>query len=350
MIPVQNIYYMLSYAFQILNQQCYKKVTTEKFSNAADMCAAILIVGFSSQLKRGVNREYLPETELLSVLRGRIEISESMKASNRLKGKIMCTYDDFSINSYMNRIVKTTLELLIKGNISLERKKAVRRLLPVMVSVKVLDVKTINWNIHFNQNNQTYRMLIYVCYLVIKGLLQTQSSGNFKLMDFIDEQRMCRLYEKFILEYYRKEHQEVTANSSRIQWQLDDDADNALPIMQTDIMLSDKFKTLIIDAKYYHATMQHQFDAHTIHSGNLYQIFTYVKNKQFEVGQSHEVAGLILYAKTDEQIVPDNSYKMSGNRISAKTLDLDCDFGKIKRQLDNIVLEYFSPSCNKCFM
>ena len=25
-------------------------------------------------------------------------------------------------------------------------------------------------------------------------------------MDFFDEQRMCHLYEKFLLEYYKKEH------------------------------------------------------------------------------------------------------------------------------------------------
>ena len=39
-------------------------------------------------------------------------------------------------------------------------------------------------------------MLISICYLVVKGLLQTQSNGHTKLMDFLDEQRMCRLYEK----------------------------------------------------------------------------------------------------------------------------------------------------------
>ena len=35
-----------------------------------------------------------------------------------------------------------------------------------------------------------YRMLVSVCYLVLKGLLQTQSDGTTKLMDFLDEQRM----------------------------------------------------------------------------------------------------------------------------------------------------------------
>lgn len=78
--------------------------------------------------------------------------------------------------------------------------------------------------------------MISICYLVIKGLLQTKSDGSTKLMDFLDEQRMHRLYEKFILEYYRKEYPQITANASQIDWQLDDEFDELLPIMQTDIM------------------------------------------------------------------------------------------------------------------
>ena len=76
------------------------------------------------------------------------------------------------------------------------------------------------------------------------------------MMDFLDEQRMHRLYEKFILEYYRKEHPELTANASQIPWQLDDDMDEMLPIMQSDIMLSKGNRVLIIDAKYYSHTTQ----------------------------------------------------------------------------------------------
>lgn len=103
-------------------------------------------------------------------------------------------------------------------------------------------------------------------------------------MDFLDEQRMCRLYEKFILEYYRKEFKNlITANASQIPWQLDDEESSMLPVMQSDIMLQRGDRVLIIDAKYYEHSTQVQFDKHTLHSGNLYQIFTYVKNKEYEL-------------------------------------------------------------------
>ena len=79
-----------------------------------------------------------------------------------------------------------------------------------------------------------------------------------------------------------------------------------------------------------------------IHSDNLYQIFTYVKNKEAEFGDKpHTVSSMLLYAKTDEEIQPDHSYRMSGNKISVRTLDLNRDFSEIKAQLNAIVAEHF---------
>ena len=59
MIPIRNIYYMLSYAFQVLSEQGYKNIETEQFDNVAELCAAILSKGVSLQLKRGLGREYI---------------------------------------------------------------------------------------------------------------------------------------------------------------------------------------------------------------------------------------------------------------------------------------------------
>lgn len=50
---------------------------------------------------------------------------------------------------------------------------------------------------------------------------------------------------------------------------------------------------------------------------------------------------MLLYAKTDEQLVPDNTFQMSGNTISVKTLDLNQEFIHIAKQLDDIVYNYF---------
>ena len=335
MIKIQNIYHMLAYAFQILREKGYASCGTEDFENTADLLSAILVKGVSIQIKRGLGRTYIEQTEPLSCLRGKIDVTESIKQQTLIKQQLVCTYDEFSENTYMNRILKTSMELLLRYDIPKTRKKELRNLLLYFKDVSTLDIHTINWNFRFNRNNQSYQMLMSVCYLLIKGLLQTTADGTVKLMQFIDEQRMCRLYEKFILEYYKKHYPQIKTAASQISWATDNTV--MLPTMQSDIMLSYGDKTLIIDAKYYGHTTQVQYDVNTLHSNNLYQIFTYVKNKAVAGG---EVSGMLLYARTDEEIQPDNEYMMSGNKISVKTIDLNRDFTEIAAQLNKIADEF----------
>ena len=342
MIKIQNIYYMLSYAFKVLKGQEYVKCATEEFENTADLMAAILSKGIAIQIKRGLIREYIEVIEPLSSLRGKIDVTESIKTQTLIKQQLICTYDEFSVNCYMNQIIKTTVELLLRHDIAKVRKKELRNLMLYFKDIKTLDINQINWKLRFNRNNQTYQMLINICWLIIKGLLQVDNQGKMKMQKLLDEQHMHRLYEKFILEYYRKEFPMLKAAASQIAWNLDDEENYMLPVMRSDIMLSYGEKTLIIDAKYYAHTVQSQFGVKTLHSNNLYQIFTYVKN--LDVSNTGNVSGMLLYAKTDEDILPNNEYRMSGNKISVKTLDLNCDFNEIVVQLNKIVDSHFRIS------
>ena len=336
---IKNIYYMLSYAFRVLNNKGYNKVGTEDFENTPELFSEILIIAMNKQIKQGLFKEYVEINETTSSIKGKINITESINSQSFLKKQLNCTYDEFSINSSLNQIIKTTIHYLLKSDISKDRKKKLRNILLYLDNVDILNVNDINWKIRYDRNNQNYQMIIGICYLTLKGLLQQEKSGNHKLMEFFDDQRMSRLYEKFILNYYIKEHPYLKVYSPQIPWQLDDDIGDLLPKMQTDVTLEYEGKILIIDAKYYSKTTQSRFETKTLHSNNLYQIFTYVKNKEVEV--EDEVAGMLLYAEVKDDLRLNNDYMMSGNKISVKTLNLDADFELIKEQLDNIVYEYF---------
>ena len=333
---------MLSYAFRTLTKQGYREMSTEKFSNTADLMTEILIAGISQQLKRGLGRAYIEQMEDIPVIRGRVNITESVKRQTMINRKLSCVYDDFSVNNSKNRIIKSTALLLLRADVAKQRKSRLRKLLVYFDKVELIDLRTVDWNIHYDRNNQTYRMLISICYLVVKGLLQTQADGKTKIMDFLDDQQMYHLYEKFILEYYKKEYPYIKTNASQIKWQLDDGMGYMLPNLLSDITLEYDNKVLIIDAKYYSHIMQNRYEKETIRSANMFQIFTYVKNKEAELkDKQHEVAGMLLYAQTDNGTQPDCCYQMSGNMINVKTLNLNCDFEDIRRQLDSIITDYF---------
>ena len=56
---------------------------------------------------------------------------------------------------------------------------------------------------------------------------------------------------------------------------------------------------------------------------------------------------MLLYAKTNEQIQPDNFYQFHGNQISVRTLDLNLPFKEIEEQLDAIISSHFENISKK---
>lgn len=160
------------------------------------------------------------------------------------------------------------------------------------------------------------------------------------MKEYVDlmQDQMPKLYEKFILEYYRKQHPKLNANPDVVEWQLGTEFDLYLPMMKTDITLHYQGNILVIDAKYYEngtpLATNSWFGNQTLHSGNIYQIFTYVKNlEQRTLGS---VAGCLMYAKNENVQDLDLPYNICGTDIMVKTLDLDKEFKSIRVQLDAV--------------
>lgn len=339
-ILIRNIYYMLAYAFQELRQNNYAEIEGEKFDDIYDLFAEILARGISYQLKQGLYREYVSKNESMQTVRGKIDINGTIANRIRNNHQIACNYDELSENNIYNQILLTTATKLIRhSDVKKEKKAKLKQLMLFFQNVQPVDVHTIRWNtLRFDRNNRNYRMLLYLCYFIVCEWLMTTEDGKYKMHDFSDD-HMCRLFEKFVLEYYKKHHPELKPCAAKIEWNIDIESSttNILPIMQTDILLSMGERTMIIDTKYYNKSLQKQYDKSTIHSGNLYQIHTYVT--EYDDGHTGKVDGMLLYAKTQEEITPDGQMKhRDGNTIFFRTLDLNTDFETIKERLDSFVI------------
>ena len=342
-ILIRNIYYMLAYAFQELRQNNYAEIEGEKFDDIYDLFAEIMARVISYQLKQGLYREYLDKSEELTTLRGKLNLQGTIKNRLQKKQVLSCEFDELTENNLMNQILKTTMTLLIKQkDVKVNNKVILKKDLLFFDGIDYIEPSLIRWDrIRYQRNNQSYRMLLNICRLVIDGLLLSTEKGTAKMATFLDEQAMHRLYEKFILEYYRYHHPELHANPDNVKWNLDDDNDLWLPSMVTDITLkSNNGRVLIIDAKYYEKQMQTNFDVQMYRNANLYQLFTYVKNWDKE--HTGKVSGMLLYAKTSEEFQPSNKFSMDGNSIAVDSLNLNLPFSEIRTKLEKIVEEYFA--------
>lgn len=337
--PIKNIYYMLSYAFKELRETGYNDIAAEDFDNIHNLISTILIKGVRTQVKRGLHRDYLLREEGLAGMRGQVRAAETIKQQSQSKGRLVCSYDEFEPDSPHNQALKSVMILLLRmGNVKLENKQSLRKLLLYFSEVSEVLPNTIRWDaLKYHRNNGSYRMLLGICRFAMKGLLLTTETGAYKLSSWLQTEELSRLYELFVLNYYKIEHTELIVSAPNINWDIEGGKCSMyLPIMKTDIMLQNSDRRLIIDTKYYDQTMQYNnlYDSKKFISKHLYQIFAYVKNS--DVGTTGNVAGVLLYAMTNEAITPDEDMSISGSRISLKTLDLSKSWESITTQLDSL--------------
>ena len=124
-----------------------------------------------------------------------------------------------------------------------------------------------------------------------------------------------------------------------IEWNIDEDKTNSdlnyLPNMRTDITIENKVEDiqLIIDTKFYQSTLNDSYMGHGKKhvTSNLYQIFAYINNSEFEGVKR----GMLLYPTVETEI--DSMYWINGKKIEVKTVNLDEEWDKIEERLLSII-------------
>lgn len=346
-IRVENVYYMLAYAFKALGEGVYARVKGEAFENAEDLFGAILSCGMQSLYKRGLYSAYLEEEEDLPCLRGKVDIPGTVRHYVNRRKMLHCAHDEFSVDNLYNRILKTTAaQLLRSGNLD-KSLSALKSALLCFSNVSEVPLSSFRWSqLRYQRSNQHYLMLMNICRFVLDGLIMSdgiRDEGRLIRHVQYDEERLSHLYEAFLREYFVR-HYKLGASAKAIDWAMDECGDarniNQLPSMRSDVVLANAKTKLIIDAKFYKTSMQTYWGHESVNSANFYQLFAYVTNEQNQDRQ-REVSGMLLYAKTEEEEVPDLRVTIAGNSYEARVLDLARPFAEISRQLDGIAKEYF---------
>ena len=335
-VVIKNIYYMMAYAFRALEVKEFAKLNSEEFDNFADLMAAILAIGIGLQRKRGFERDYLEVQDDLHTVRGRIDLRRTAALKLGSPDTLSCHFDEFSEDTYKNRILKTTAQLLVDdSDVPPARRRDLKRCLIAMRDIGTLEPARIEWGrLRFHRNNGPYQLLMNVCYMVINSKLMSQEAGTLKVANFIDDQKLHSLYEKFVLEYFRREHPELKASAKDIDRKVSDDAPSFLPHLITDITLEHGDRMLIIDTKCYGRILSTHHDHEILSPANLNQIMSYVLHAAYQ--RDADIQGMLLYALTDREAAIDKSWYEIGYRFHVRTLDLGQDFAIIAKQLDDV--------------
>lgn len=182
-IAIRNVYVMMAYAFRAIRRTGTDRIVSEPFDHLHDLFAEILVRGVGTQVKRGLHRDYLLRSDALATVRGRIDIARTVATRSTTRGRLVCEFDEYELDTPHNRALKSVIVLLIRhGDVAAPRRDALRRLLPHLDAVTLIAPTSIRWNaLTYHRANATYRLLLGACELIVRGLLPTQEAGTTKL-------------------------------------------------------------------------------------------------------------------------------------------------------------------------
>ena len=237
-IPIQNVYYLLCYAWDKLAEREVVDVNELDSTSLVDLFSRVLINGTKHLLKRGFDRGYFPHHETTTRLQGRICFQDAIRNNSFSTGKLPCDYDELSYNVIHNRILRSTLYRLTKvEGISGENAESLALLSHRLEEVELIDLNNrVFTQVQLHRNNQFYDFLLKVCELIHNNLLVDEQSCHSKFMSFVqDKRQMAIVFENFVRGFYRT-HTSYKVAREDIHWRwlaADQVAANLLPKMQT---------------------------------------------------------------------------------------------------------------------
>ena len=351
------MYYILCYAWGMGEMRGKVSIGIENCPSIADLLVHILLNTTDDILKRGMVQGYNVYGDDMDGIKGKIDIGETLKIGRYRQGRMFCLYDELTSDILINRIIYSTLmdsrKIAVLSSENKDRIAKTLRRMPQTKRIRITD-HVLN-SVRLHRNNCHYHFALNVCKLLHQSALPNESSAGKQVFHDIqdDERLMNRIFEKFLMNFYKQECRQDFPDVSRshIRFHLTpygmtfakstDEAYALLPVMETDVTLYNPQtkKKIILDAKYYKDTLVSRYgEKGKIRRDHLSQIITYVMNQENEF-QPHtkETKGILVYPAVDTELDVSYVYKNTSHVIRVSTVNLNQDWWLIEQRLKDII-------------
>ena len=340
-IPIANIYYLLCYAWRHVQERDVVRVgEIEGLRRVHDLLARVLANGTFRLIRRGIDRGYVERREDLAGIRGKLAVGETAKRALRARGRAACDFEEMSADVLHNRILRSTLASLLKlpgldRGVGEEVRLAYRKLRGVRV---VPLTRRLFQQVQLDRNRRIYHFLLSICRLVYDQLLVNERTGEARFVGF-DDERMAKLFEDFVIEFYRQEQRTYQVNRSgrQIKWDCEgtrEDQRKMIPRMEADMILESPTRRIILDAKFYREALGGRFGGR-LRSGHLYQLLAYLRNRELTIPTGPRHTGILLYPEVDEPVAID--VVLEGFEIRARSVDLTQEWESMHTAMVNVL-------------
>lgn len=89
-IPIKNLFYMLCYAWNVLSIKDEILVGTDDYDDAYNILGRVFSFGIGKLIRSGFHRSYIQRKEERSILRGKVNVQESINRLSAQRKMLIC--------------------------------------------------------------------------------------------------------------------------------------------------------------------------------------------------------------------------------------------------------------------
>lgn len=345
-IPVRNLWLLMLYASKFYRDidDNVRVAIEDNPDDIPDLVAEILSSKVERRIQRNLSYGYQLHENILSRVRGRINLLNTERHQLLERGKVSCRFDELIVNTARNRFVRSALEEISK---IVNCDTIAHRCRSLAASLRRMGVTgerpgrgelSID---RFGRHDMDDQPMVTAAHLAFNLALPTESAGS-KHLSLPDREItwVRKLYEKGIAGFYdvvlSGKGWRVVAGKP-INWLIDSKSpgiDKILPSMRTDIILdhSETGRRIIIDTKFNSVVSRGWYREETLRSGYLYQIYAYLRSQEGNGDPlSENASGLLLHTSVGNLV--DETVVIQNHEIRFATVDLGATAKEIRNQL-----------------
>lgn len=353
-IPVRNIWLLFAYASNLAEFYSQHESAAEASPTVPDLVARLLNITVEQRLRRTLSRSYEPRSDVLTRVRGRINILQTLSHELLSRGQVACAFEDFTLDTPRNRFVRAALNAIAPYVSETEVARHSRTLSKRLGAMGVSEQRPSRAEIgrdRLGRNDRADKMMMALSTFVFDALIPATQGGGF-LRPNVEQtaELVRRLFEKAVGNFYLSELGADRGWSVRqgrkLYWPLEMQSEglqDVLPNMEADIVLEHlpSRKRLIIDTKFASIFARSLHRERVLKSGYLYQIYGYVRSQEdARDPASLTSSGLLLHpavgANVDEYAV------IQGHRFRFSTVDLTGETTDILERLRSFASDLVS--------
>lgn len=298
-----------------------------------DILAKVYSKKLLNELQKGLYREYVSKEEALSIIKGKILISKSIKENTINKNKMNCKYDEFTEDNLFNAILKRAINVILFSIKNDDVKKELNIINNLFNDVSDIYISNnIILNYKLNRMNNRFLECFTLAKLILLNSSMDKSLGKENGFSILFE--MNYLYEEYIGVLLKEVFNDTnisinTQEKSRyLLWNTLKER-NEIALKPDIVIYKDNKPKVIIDTKWKRSSIDNR---ETYSQSDIYQMYAYITTYT----ECEEC--ILLYPR--EENISHSEWKLNQNigdkRISISEISLE-SYETSKKELFNLV-------------